>query len=83
MGRPPDWIVRRRRRPCPAGSRHFPELTVEENLQAGAYVRKDHGAVWNDVQRWLEFSLGSATEAVSPAEARAAASSRCWRSRGH
>ena len=38
----------------PQGRGTFPELTVEENLQAGAYIRKDHDEVWNDVQRWLE-----------------------------
>jgi branched-chain amino acid transport system ATP-binding protein len=54
VGKPPDWIVRRGIAHVPQGRGTFPELTVEENLQAGAYIRKDHDEVWNDVQRWLE-----------------------------
>jgi branched-chain amino acid transport system ATP-binding protein len=54
VGKPPDWIVRRGVAHVPQGRGTFPELTVEENLQAGAYIRKDHDEVWNDVQRWLE-----------------------------
>ena len=54
VGKPPDWIVRRGIAHVPQGRGTFPELTVEDNLQAGAYIRKDHDEVWNDVQRWLE-----------------------------
>jgi branched-chain amino acid transport system ATP-binding protein len=35
---------------CPEGRRLFPRMTVEENLQLGAYVRKDDGVV-ADMQR--------------------------------
>ncbi|WP_439660695.1 ABC transporter ATP-binding protein [Lentzea sp. HUAS TT2] len=35
---------------CPEGRRLFPRMTVEENLQLGAYVRKDDG-VEADIQR--------------------------------
>ena len=35
---------------CPEGRRLFPRMTVEENLQLGAYVRKDDG-VEADMQR--------------------------------
>jgi branched-chain amino acid transport system ATP-binding protein len=36
---------------CPEGRRLFPELTVEKNLQLGAYLRNDKQAVANDMQR--------------------------------
>ena len=39
---------------CPEGRRLFPRMTVEENLQLGAYVRKDDG-VAADMQRVYEL----------------------------
>jgi branched-chain amino acid transport system ATP-binding protein len=36
---------------CPEGRRLFPELTVEKNLQLGAYLRNDKKAVAEDMQR--------------------------------
>ena len=39
---------------CPEGRRLFPRMTVEENLQLGAYVRKDDG-VEADMQRVYEL----------------------------
>ena len=36
---------------CPEGRRLFPELTVEKNLQLGAYLRNDKQAVAKDMQR--------------------------------
>ena len=36
---------------CPEGRRLFPELTVEKNLQLGAYLRNDKQAVAEDMQR--------------------------------
>ena len=38
---PPDAIVKKRVIHCPENRRVFPELTVEENLRIGTYVRKD------------------------------------------
>ena len=35
----------------PQGRGTFPELTVEENLQVGAYVRKDRVEIRNDIDR--------------------------------
>ena len=35
----------------PQGRGTFPELTVEENLQVGAYVRKDRPEIRNDIDR--------------------------------
>lgn len=37
----------------PQGRGTLPELSVEDNLEAGAYVRKD-GEVRSDMQRWYE-----------------------------
>ncbi|MET1072847.1 MAG: ABC transporter ATP-binding protein [Umezawaea sp.] len=39
---------------CPEGRRLFPRMTVEENLQLGAYVRKDDG-VEADMQNVYEL----------------------------
>jgi branched-chain amino acid transport system ATP-binding protein len=36
---------------CPEGRRIFPHLTVLENLQMGAYIRRDRRAVAADVER--------------------------------
>jgi branched-chain amino acid transport system ATP-binding protein len=38
----------------PQGRGTFPELTVEENLEVGAYVRKDRAGIKDDVERWFE-----------------------------
>ena len=39
---------------CPEGRRVFPYLTVQENLEIGAYVRRDRRAVADDLQRVCE-----------------------------
>jgi branched-chain amino acid transport system ATP-binding protein len=36
---------------CPEGRRVFPHLTVRENLEMGAYVRRDRRAVGEDLER--------------------------------
>jgi branched-chain amino acid transport system ATP-binding protein len=36
----------------PQGRGTFPELTVDENLEVGAYVRKDRHAIRGDIERW-------------------------------
>ena len=46
-------IVRRGVAHVPQGRGTFPELSVEENLMAGAFVRSDTG-VRTDVDRWYE-----------------------------
>ncbi|HWC46652.1 MAG TPA: ABC transporter ATP-binding protein [Casimicrobiaceae bacterium] len=48
-------IARRGLALVPEGRGVFPQLTVDENLAMGAYARRDHGAVRNDVER--VFSL--------------------------
>ncbi|MGH9271485.1 MAG: ABC transporter ATP-binding protein, partial [Ilumatobacteraceae bacterium] len=39
----------------PQGRGTFPELTVDENLEVGAYVRKDRSEIRSDADRWYEM----------------------------
>jgi branched-chain amino acid transport system ATP-binding protein len=39
----------------PQGRGTFPELTVEENLEVGAYARKDRSSIWADMDRWFQM----------------------------
>jgi branched-chain amino acid transport system ATP-binding protein len=39
----------------PQGRGTFPELTVDENLLVGAYVRKDRAEIRSDINRWYEL----------------------------
>jgi len=51
----PDAIVRYGVAQVPQGRGTFPELSVEDNLRAGAITRRDGvGAVAADLQRWFE-----------------------------
>ncbi|HEY7251741.1 MAG TPA: ABC transporter ATP-binding protein [Methylomirabilota bacterium] len=47
----PQEILRRGIAHCPEGRRVFPYMTVEENLQMGAYVRTDAAGVARDRER--------------------------------
>jgi branched-chain amino acid transport system ATP-binding protein len=51
QGRPPQEILRRGIAHCPEGRRVFPDLTVQENLAMGAYIRTDARAVAADLER--------------------------------
>nr|WP_206057393.1 ABC transporter ATP-binding protein [Nitratireductor sp. XY-223] len=46
---PPDKVVARGIAQVPEGRRIFPDLTVEENLRTGAYLRTDAAAVERDL----------------------------------
>ena len=63
------------------GRRIFAELTVDENLRAGAYSRRDRGGVKSSYDRVLDLFpvLGGAPRGDRPATS-PAASSRCSRS---
>ena len=50
-GSTPDANVRRGLVLCPEGRRIFPDLTVNENLDLGAYTRRDRVAVREDVSK--------------------------------
>jgi len=47
----PDAIVRAGLAQVPQGRGTFVDLTVEDNLRAGAYIRKDDG-IGTDIDRW-------------------------------
>ena len=51
---PPDEVLRRGIAHCPEGRRVFPYLTVQENLEMGAYVRRDAAGVAADLRRILD-----------------------------
>jgi len=53
VGLRPEAVVKLGIGHVPQGRGTFPELTVEENLTIGAYVRRD-GKVGDDVDHWLE-----------------------------
>jgi branched-chain amino acid transport system ATP-binding protein len=50
-GRAPADILEAGIAHCPEGRRVFPFLTVQENLEMGAYVRRDRRAIAADVER--------------------------------
>ena len=52
-GRPQD-IIERGIAHCPEGRRVFPQLTVRENLEMGAFRRKDRQRVRDDLERMLD-----------------------------
>ena len=54
VGLAPERIVGRGVAHVPQGRGTFNELTVEENLEAGAFVRKDRSTIRADIDRWLE-----------------------------
>lgn len=47
---PPDRIVARGIAHVPEGRRIFPDLTVEENLRTGAFLRRDGKAIASDLE---------------------------------
>jgi branched-chain amino acid transport system ATP-binding protein len=54
VGRPTEWIVRQRIAHVPQGRGTFPDLTVAENLEAGAYCRSDRAGIKADMDRWFD-----------------------------
>lgn len=40
---------------CPEGRRVFPDLTVRDNLEMGAYTRKDKNGIMQDMKRVFEL----------------------------
>jgi len=51
QGRPSHLILRDGLALCPEGRRIFPNLTVDENLDLGAYIRTDAKAIHDDLER--------------------------------
>ncbi|ADP81263.1 ABC transporter ATP-binding protein [Pseudofrankia inefficax] len=54
VGLSPQTVVRRGVSHVPQGRGTFGDLTVEENLLAGAYVRRDRQGVRSDIARWFD-----------------------------
>jgi branched-chain amino acid transport system ATP-binding protein len=55
VGRRPERIARLGVAHVPQGRGTFPELTVQENLEAGAYLRRDRRVVQGDMDRWCDM----------------------------
>ena len=53
-GRPAHEILRAGIAHCPEGRRIFPDMTVRENLEMGAFVRGRAAQITNDLDRVLE-----------------------------
>lgn len=51
----PEAIVKRGVAHCPEGRRVFPQLTVKENLEMGAYCRKDREGIMKDMEEVMAF----------------------------
>ncbi len=49
---------------CPEGRRVFPHLTVRENLDMGAFLRRDHEAIKGDMER-IFFKLPRLRERIT------------------
>ena len=52
---PPHEIVRKGVAHCPERNKLFPEMTVSENLELGAYLRKDVKGIQKDLRETLEL----------------------------
>ncbi len=81
LGKRPEVIARRGVAHVPQGRGTFAELTVEENLRAGAYTRKDP-QIDTDIERWygvfprLKERRGQAAGSMSGGEQQMLAVSR-------
>jgi branched-chain amino acid transport system ATP-binding protein len=53
-GLPAHGVLKRGIAHCPEGRRIFPEMTVRENLEMGAYVRGRSRAIQDDLERVFE-----------------------------
>ena len=51
-GRPPTAVIRKGIATVPQGRGTPTDLSVEDNLRAGAYLRKDRGAIGGDIEHW-------------------------------
>ena len=54
IGLRPEQVARLGVAHVPQGRGTFAELSVADNLEAGAYVRRDRGAIRDDIERWYE-----------------------------
>jgi branched-chain amino acid transport system ATP-binding protein len=54
IGKRPEQMAKLGIAHVPQGRGTFPELTVDENLEVGGYVRKDRSGIRADIDRWYE-----------------------------
>ena len=55
VGKRPEQVARYGVAHVPQGRGTFPELSVAENLRAGAFMRRDRVEVSRDIDRWYEM----------------------------
>ena len=55
VGKRPEQVARLGVAHVPQGRGTFPELSVTDNLAAGAYLRRDRAEVARDMARWFEI----------------------------
>lgn len=55
IGKSPEEVVRLGIAQVPEGRGTFTDMTVDENLRLGAYVRKDNPGIKSDMQRMYEY----------------------------
>ncbi len=53
--RDPDWIMRQGIAHVPEGREVFPFLSVRENLEMGAYSRRDRGGIPQDMEKVFDY----------------------------
>jgi branched-chain amino acid transport system ATP-binding protein len=53
-GRSATAVIRKGIATVPQGRGTLNDLSVEDNLRAGAYLRKDRGEIGGDIERWYE-----------------------------
>ena len=67
VGRKPEVIARRGIAHVPQGRGTLTDLTVEENLRLGAYVRRGSAEITADLERWFEVFPRLAERRAQPA----------------
>lgn len=67
-GLPPHEIVKRGIAHCPERYKLFPEMTVLENVELGAFLRRDHSSIQRDLEE--AFNLFPSLEERKNQEAR-------------
>jgi ABC-type sugar transport system ATPase subunit len=78
-GKATEEIVRLGIAHAPEGRGTFMDLTVQENLRLGAYVRKDRGASRETSSASIQYFPILGQRQRQPGTRSRAASSRCWR----
>jgi branched-chain amino acid transport system ATP-binding protein len=54
VGKSATAVIRKGIATVPQGRGTLTDLSVEDNLRAGAYLRKDRGAIGTEIERWYE-----------------------------